>query len=184
MKTKEYTNKLLFVLKKRFPKESVLNEWSTGKKSRDDFNSKVHYAPRLDIAVGPFNINRRIEENNRRISGELRKNNTLIQGIFQTSHAGAKYEFNYYLEKLNINPRCFIAIEIENTGSEKHSIGGIVNASSMGKIGLVIALNESKWRLLPKLLEYFQRLKGFGKLEGDFSNVLVIRADELLSALK
>jgi hypothetical protein len=54
----EFRNKAITHLEDVF-KESVKKEWDVAKNSTDDLTRDL-YCPRIDIAVGPFNIRRRI----------------------------------------------------------------------------------------------------------------------------
>jgi hypothetical protein len=185
MKTDEFTTQLLTNLKQIFPPDSVKKEWNASKNSEDDFNNRDYYAPRVDIAIGPFNTNRDLGRNNIRFNSLIQENTPLLQKLYELSHLGEGHEyisFRDFISRLNLNPRCFIAIEIENTKDAKRSIGDIVNASVMGKVGIVIPIGEDKYRLFYKIKKYFHYLEQVGKLEGNFRNVLIIEGNKLLDA--
>lgn len=185
MKTDEFTRLLLAKLRTYFPAEAISPEWNVSKNSQDDFNNIEYYAPRVDIAIGPFNINRDLENNNENFNSLIRDNIPLLQKLYNISHLGEQHEyisFDNFLSTLNPNPRCFIAIEIENTRDAKRSLGDIVNASVMGKVGIVIPLGEEKYKLFYKIKKYFHYLEQVGKLEGNFRNVLIIEGDKLLNS--
>lgn len=186
MQTKEFTNLLLTKLLQFFPSDSISKEWKISKHSRDDFNSREYYAPRVDIAIGPFNIDRKLKRNNAEFNSLVSKYELLLQKLHKISHLGENLEyisFDSFLLALNRNPRCFIAIEIENTKDAKRSLGDILNASAMGKIGIVTPLGEDKYKMFVKIKKYFHFLKEAGKLEGNFRNVLVIEGHKLLRNL-
>ena len=92
---------------------------------------------------------------------------TRINPIFQQ-----ELEFNY-------NPRCFLAIEIVCSGSTKHMLGDIMNATILGGIGIVIAKDESIKKSLSRILSYlkfaYENEKGGVKPR----NLIIIRADEI-----
>lgn len=185
MKTDDFTTQLLTKLKQFFPPDSVKKEWNASKNSEDDFNNRDYYAPRVDIAIGPFNINRDLDRNNTKFDNLIQENTSLLQKLYDLSHLGEGHEyisFRDFASKLNPNPRCFIAIEIENTKDAKRSIGDIVNASVMGKVGIVIPIGEDKYKLFYKIKKYFHYLEQAGKLEGNFRNVLIIEGNKLLDA--
>ncbi len=185
MKTDKFTRLLLAKLRTSFPAEVISTEWNVSKNSQDDFNNIEYYAPRVDIAIGPFNINRDLENNNEKFDSLARDNRPLLQKLYNISHLGEQHEyisFDNFLSTLNPNPRCFIAIEIENTRDAKRSLGDIVNASVMGKVGIVIPLGEDKYKLFHKIKKYFHYLEQVGKLEGNFRNVLIIEGDKLLNS--
>lgn len=183
MKTDHFTKLLLEELENIFSKELVVPEWNASKDSADDFNNREYYAPRVDIAVGPFNINRELEKNNTNFNGLVDNNISLLQKLYEISHLGENHEyisFQDFISTLNPNPRCFIAIEIENTKDAKRSLGDIVNASVMGKVGIVVPLGEDKYKLFYKIKKYFHYLEQVGKLEGNFRNVLIIEGNKFL----
>lgn len=187
MKTYEFTKLLVSELKKVFPKEFLVPEWNASKNSEDDFNSRDYYAPRVDIAIGPFNVNRDLDINNLNFDNLIQENIPLLQKLYSLSHLGENHEyinFHDFISTLNPNPRCFIAIEIENTRDAKRSLGDIVNASVMGKVAIVIPIGEDKYKLFYKIKKYFHYLEQVGKLEGNFRNVLIIEGDKILGAFK
>ncbi len=185
MKTDEFTKMLLTELMNVFPVESISPEWNVGKDSRDAFDRREYYAPRVDIALGPFNIDRQLERNNSTFNQLVRANISLFQKLYNISHLGERREyimFEDYLKSLNKNPRCFIAMEIENTKAAKRALGDIVNASAMGKVGIVIPVGLDKYEMFVKIKKYFHYLERVGKLQGNFRNVLIIEGGKLLDA--
>jgi hypothetical protein len=62
----------------------------------------------------------------------------------------------------NINPRCFLAIEIERETSEKHVLGGIINASALGKVGIIVTKDE-KYQSAMRIRRYLRFLVAVGK---------------------
>lgn len=185
MDTSQVTLNLLSILQNYFSKDLIRKEWDIAKQSQDDFSRIEYYAPRVDIAVGPFNIDRRIEENNREFNRLVQERNQLIKKLYEISHLGENREyimFEDYLSTLNKNPRCFMAIEIENTNAAKRALGDIVNASAMGKIGIVVPVGSEKYEMFIKLKRYFHFLEQIGKLEGNFRNLLIIEAGKFINA--
>lgn len=185
MKTTEFTKQLLKKIRIQFPNQVVFPEWNASKNSEDDFNNRDYYAPRVDIAIGPFNTNRDLDRNNIKFNSLIQKNIPLLQKLYELSHLGENHEyinFHDFISTLNLNPRCFIAIEIENTKDAKRSLGDIVNASVMGKVGIVIPLGEDKYKLFYKIKKYFHYLERVGKLNGNFRNILIIEGSKLLDS--
>src|SRR3989344_3812972 len=181
MKTDEFTTLLYDKLKSIFPPELIIPEWRASKDSEDDFNNIEYYAPRVDVAIGPFNINRQIQENNLTFHHFATQHRELLLRLFNISHLAesSSYSFEGFMESLNINPRCFIAVEIENTKDGKRAIGDILNASVMGKIGVVVPIGQDKYRMFEKIKKYFNYLKDVQKLPEDFNNVLIIEGGNL-----
>jgi len=174
----EYQDGAVIRLQKLFGENNVLKEWDVGKKSRDSLTRDL-YCPRVDIAVGPFNIDRNLEKNNKMINSvysnflpliEIWRENSDIKNIELRPHD---------------NPRCFLVIEIENKSSRKHRIGSILNASAIGKIGIIVAWDDKVMISLSKIRRYLNFLKDVRKLSEDaFQNVMVIERDVFLRTLK
>ena len=128
------------------------------------------YSPRLDLVIGPYNLQRGINWlPNYLIKEELEKFNNTHTRLF----------FNKVSRlKLNPNPRYAVAIEIAFSGSSKHILGDITNASVLGLYGFVIT-NEKTDVKAKRILRYLYALKAIKKVPGDmYSNVLVIRDNE------
>lgn len=173
-------------LSQKFNVESVI-EWRTQMKPG-------LYSPRVDIALGPFAIEdgltRTVEHNN------LFDNNiTIIEMMakYHLENLGIINEFqdvdlrqSYINEKVykllttNYNGRCFLAIEIENNVTRKHLMGGAINASVLGKIGIAAGFNEEKHRAFLNLYRYFQFLQEVGKPTFNTNNLMVISTEQLL----
>jgi len=54
----------------------------------------------------------------------------------------------------NKNPRCFIVIEVENKNSRKHRLGSLVNASALGKTGIIVASSDRVFTSFVKIRKY------------------------------
>ena len=82
----------------------------------------------------------------------------------------------------NANPRCSLAIEVVFSGSSKHILGDITNASMMGLYGLVVVKDEE--RILEKakrIFEYVKRIIEVGKAPANlFQNTRILSASEFL----
>jgi len=92
------------------------------------------YSPTCDIAVGPFSFaDGNINEVYHNLAS-LSEIDRLIRKL-QDSSLGDGY--NEHLLDLNQNPRCFVAIEVENTTAcdVKHLLGSVTNCSLLAKIG-------------------------------------------------
>ena len=175
MNTIEIQNKI----KELFESKSfvAINEWDVAKNATDEYTRSL-YSPRVDLAIGPFNINGDIENNNSSINRFILDNSILITKI---------KEKGYYFENFdeNKNPRCTIAIEIESSGSRKHMLGDIANASILGKIGLVVPTSIKKYQQFVKIMEFLKFAQSNKKInEVIFNNVIIIKSDDLIEILE
>lgn len=153
------------------------------------------YSPRLDVAVGPFSLAngiRLIEEYN-----ELFENNIdFVARLVKThltnlnfindelSEENANQLINDKLNDIryfNFNSRCFIAIEIENSVSRKHLMGGAINASVLGRIGIAVGFTEEMHNAFLNLYRYFSFLQSVDKPTFRTNNLLVISAGQLIN---
>ena len=92
-------------------------------------------------------------------------------------------DFEYLLNK-NQNARCFLAIEIENKNSKKHIMGSIVNAASLGRVGIGVAFNESTLRTFCRILNYLNFLRRVDKNTYDTTNFIILTVDQLNNLLE
>lgn len=175
MSAREYQNQVYDLLTRAFSPALVKNEWDARHGALDRLTDKGIYAPRADIAVGHFNLDR-----------ENRAKN--VQSIEQSARK------NPFIRKLNTqglilnrNPRCLLAIEIEFSGSMKHILGDIANASMLGYIGIVIgtaAGRRPNYPRIQRVRSYIETVVEFEKApEGLFKNVLYFNTDEFLELL-
>jgi hypothetical protein len=170
MKAKGYQNKTCRLLKKQF--KEVEKEWSISKGASDKFtHHRKTYAPRLDIAVGPFNITPNdIYDNQSRI--EQASRNKFIRKFISKHNISS-----------NINPRCLLAVEIVFNGSSKHILGDITNASMMGYYGIVVA-NDKMLDKVKRVYSYIQKIKKVGKAPSNlFNNIIIISSNDFLKLI-
>jgi len=167
MKAKEAQAKFFGELKKYF--KEVEKEWSISRNATDALNRNSNrYTPRIDLAIGPFNVVQTPGGIDRDILNTFNNAPKAIQQIFQG------------LSK-NPNPRCTLAIEISFSGSSKHILGDIANASIIGLFGLVIT-NDKTDKKARRINEYINKIKMLGKApEGLFANVKIVKTDEFLN---
>ncbi len=171
MTAKDYQNLALKALTKHF--EEVEKEWDVARGATDPLRRGVAYAPRLDIAVGPFNKgveDRHIQQ--RRIQS-FERDATVRRIVENVGHL-----------RFNHNPRCVLAIEIEFSGSSKHILGDFTNASMMGLVGLVI-VPPGKIEKASRIYKYVEFVKAVDKGPADlFKNLVLFQTDEFLELLK
>jgi hypothetical protein len=164
-------------LKRLFGNENVTREWDVAKNSKDAYTREL-YCPRVDFAVGPFNIDANIDYNNTLIEEAYRKHGKLLELLKSRSDSEDK------ALKPNENPRCFLAIEVEDKSSRKHRLGSIVNASALGKIGIIVASNERVFESLVKIRKYLEFLEKVRKTRNAPENVLIITRENFLKSLR
>jgi len=156
-------------------------EWNVAKDSRDDFTRQL-YSPRLDICVSPLNIDLGTD-GREAINRTAEKNKRFIYELFKKSHRHEE-DFQHFFHNGNNNPRCFLAIEIEKSGSRKHMLGDIINAAYLGKYGMVIAIGQKKYMHFVKILEYLRFCVTVGKARERFSNILLFESQDYLRVLE
>ena len=88
------------------------------------------------------------------------------------------------INRINFNARCFLAIEIESQNSKKHMMGSIINASSLGRIGIGIAYNDSAFRTFKRILNYLAFLKRVEKNTYNTANFLLLSKDQFFELLE
>ena len=86
-------------------------------------------------------------------------------------------EFDFVTRK-NQNARCFLAIEIENSSSKKHIMGSMINAASLGRLGIGIAYNDSVKKTFLRILNYLAFLKRVEKNTYDTTNFLILTKEQ------
>lgn len=155
------------------------------------------YSPRLDIAVGPFSTVRgqnqidvynNLMDNSRQFIERLIHYHTLNITNYridddQLNQALILPNFDL-LNDFNQNARCFIAIEIENSVSRKHLLGGALNAAALGRIGIVIGWTEEKLRALIKLQSYWDFLRSVDKPTFYALNLILLSPNQLIQAIE
>lgn len=161
--------------------EEVKTEWSSMARQQGI------YSPQVDIAVGPFAIDKRciddydslMKESRDFIEGLLKKHKNNIKAF-----NGERLELSFdNLKWKNQNARCLLAIEIENKVNRKHLIGSSINASALGRIGIMIAWTPEKLKALLKLRGYLSFLEGVGKNTFDTTNLLILNKDQFRKKL-
>lgn len=146
------------------------------------------YAPRVDIAVGPFAIRNRYIEEYTALMNETRPfiENLIERHNRNVEQLGQQTDFHDILH-FNDNSRCLIAIEIEESGGRKHCLGNLVNASALGRVGLLVARTEEVLRTFVRQRAYLQFLADVDKNTFQTANALVLtepQFDECLRALE
>lgn len=157
---------------------SAVKEWDVAKDSNDDYNRQMHYAPRVDVAISPFMINYVTDEEKRKLTIAFNSNHILIERIKEKGETFNNFEYNN-------NPRCLIAVEIETSGTRKHLVGDITNASILGTVGLIVPTNEKNYRAFKRIMNYLEFAQTNGKMSNNvFKNIILIKSEDLISLLE
>jgi len=161
------------LLEQVFSQGDVCSEFSIGTGATDVFAGAKRYLPRLDLAVGPFNVSTERDVNSRLI--RAKRDHPLIKKIIFQARQQNAGEFHE-----NANPRCLLAVEIEFSGSPKLILGDFTNASMMGLVGLVIGPSSGKYmKRILRVAEYVRTLRKLEKApEHLFTNVACMDENE------
>lgn len=153
------------------------------------------YSPNVDIAVGPFAIEERYEDEYERMVNSyrwlidtwidmFRQNWQSVIGDrdWRVSPIPSGYR-DFIGHSANRNARCFIAIEVENKNSRKHLMGSIINAGALGRVGILVAWQEEVLRAAIRMREYFDFLQEAEKRTFNMSDVIVLSRNQLAASL-
>lgn len=173
--------------------------------------SQGRYCPKIDFAIGPFNRSRRqndIDAANVCYNRLVSIHDRLLTALDDTdrycertylNEISSDEEWQAYTNPIlnmereselvkNLNPRCFIAAEIERATSEKHILGGIVHASALGKVGIVITPDDDVgYGRIMRIRRYLRFLVAVGKAGESVTfekNVILLRRSDLLDVLR
>jgi len=177
MTPKEYQPILKTKLKKIYKHEEVEIEWLPMKGNRNI------YSPRVDAAVGPFALDHKFQSEydslmqTSRIFIEklIKKYNENLRSFDLNIEENLFNELKYF----NQNARCLLCIEIENKVSRKHLIGGLVNASALGRIGILIPWTSEKLKAFINLRNYLEFLGSVGKNTFKTNNIIILTKEQL-----
>jgi hypothetical protein len=186
MTTKEYQNIIHPLIQTKLEGLEVENEWTAFTGYRN------HYSPRVDIAVGPFSVvagHNQTHVYNQLVATE--KIQLFIRKLYQIHIENIGLEVNNEItippfEDLiykNQNARCFLAIEIENENSKKHIMGSLINAASLGRIGIGVAYTEKTMRTFIRIMNYLGFLRRVEKNTYDTTNFLIVSKNQMQNIL-
>ena len=187
----EYQEQIVLLLRSVFVPDEVQPEWASIQ------SIEGIYSPRLDLAVGPFSLVRgstMTAEHDRYLVKYEKSVKSLLQyhhEFFRSHQTGDRqvleaYEFPTMesLRNHNRNARCFLAVEIENKVTRKHLLGGALNASALGRIGIIIPWAPKMATAMVRLLQYWSFLRSVDKNAFDAKNLLIVTADQFRDAFK
>ncbi|WP_454624849.1 hypothetical protein [Bradyrhizobium cenepequi] len=177
MGAKETQAEIRGILGTMFDPELVKSEWSVRAGATDDVYDRTSYAPRLDLAVGPFNLTQENKAADLARIAEF-QGHPLVQRlrheVVQLNNGG------FYF---NRNPRCLLAIELEYSTSSKHILGGITNASLLGFIGVIVGSRRYIDKI-QRIYQYACRLREVEKAHDDmFANIACFQEEDFLRLL-
>ena len=155
------------------------------------------YSPSVDIAVGPFAIEGRlIKEYNKLANENLGLIKKLVDGFKENileveksatiGHLILPQDIkpsSFCSDAHNQNARCFMAIEVEYSGSRKHMLGDIVNAASLSRIGVIVPWDDKAFRAFFRIIYYFSFLKSVNKPTYPIQNLLIIKKNQFKKIL-
>ena len=182
MTAKQFQERITLEIASKLNNNKVISEWIAFQ------GIPYQYSPRVDIAVGPFSTRpggNLIDEYNQLLLD--RSINDFLRKIYDChiENIGVEWlneitipNFNDLIQK-NRNARCFISIEIENTSTKKHIMGSMINAASLGRIGIGIAYNESVKRTFVRIMNYLGFLKRVEKNTYDTTNFLIVTKEQI-----
>ena len=186
MTAKEYQNIIRPLIQTKLIGLEVKNEWAA-------FTGYRHqYSPRVDIAVGPYSIV--AGENQTHVYNQLVNSvniNTFIRKLYELHIENVRLkvdneitipDFDELIYK-NQNARCFLAIEIENENSKKHIMGSLINAASLGRIGIGIAYTDKTMKTFIRIMNYLGFMRRVKKNTYDTTNFLIVSKTQMQNVL-
>jgi len=164
----------------------------------------VLYAPRVDVAIAPFNLQpgtarymAKICEYIERSDGmrmwldflkeRYYENLRRVLGNFVAPESASIMDVELLSKR---NPRCFVAVEVCFGGSRKHTLGSLVNASLLGYYGVVVtgdSIPRKKVITVESVirLKYYLMLMQKFKAVGEIGrNTIIVSRDQFLESFK
>ena len=149
------------------------------------------YSPRLDVSVGPFAYGKTkyFEEYDLIVQDvsdlvarcfSVFEANVDQHGTFETAYTLSKF---YGPRAFNRNARCSFGIEIERSGTRKHHVGDIFNASSLSRVAIIVTWNDAVLSKFFKTLNYLSLLESLSKPTFRCGNVIVVTRQQFASVM-
>jgi hypothetical protein len=169
-----YQQRAKELLQRHYPREQVETQWYPFKGEERNM-----YWPVVDIAVGPFAMRERLGYRYTELMSDTR---TFVERLMEfhnrnVEELGERMDFETLLG-FNENARCLFCIEIEESGSRKHCLGNLVNASALGRIGLLVARNRRTLNIFVRERAYLKFLEDVGKNTFKTANALVVTEEQ------
>lgn len=167
--------------------QDYIKQWPISTDGTDILsNQELHYCPRLDFAVGPFNIHLQVDEDCGKIMSAFRhyrRTISALEGLDRPVIVSEEDLYDSIPWEERDNPRCFMAIEIERSTGTKHRMGSIINAGALAKVGIVIEIGDSAYNSLIRIRKYLYLLRSVGKIRYEPKNVLILKYEDTIDAL-
>ncbi len=171
MLSKEYQKELKVLLEKIFPDQQVKQEWDSVQFDPHSGNHEIVYAPRHDLAVGPFTDYFELDIGQNRT--DIMKKHPFTKNLYKDC-----LQNRGTLSKIwNSKARCFLAVEIEFNGSLKHMLGSIINAYASGSLAIIIT-NQNNRNKINRLITYLLRLEDYESMKKGICKNLIVFNDE------
>ncbi len=157
-------------------------------------NSNIHdknivYDPKPDLAIGPFHIK------------DDHKYQKMINDSYQIIERFIKYHNQNILKKyptikpvdidtlceVNNASNCLFWVEFDNTGSRKHILGSMINASMFGKIGIVVGFNNEEdnfHELHLKFYQYIEQKVKTRSISRFHHNIIILKPVQIITSLR
>jgi hypothetical protein len=169
-----YQQRAKELLQRHYPREQVETQWYPFKGEERNM-----YWPVVDIAVGPFAMRERLGYRYTELMSGTR---ALVERLIEfhnqnVEELGERMDFETLLA-FNENARCLFCIEIEESGSRKHCLGNLVNASALGRLGLLVARNRRTLNIFVRERAYLRFLEDVGKNTFKTANALVVTEEQ------
>lgn len=182
-----YQHELMMKLNQLFQSEITQIEWPSMNEERD----RSVYSPRIDVAVGPFATQQRYGYEYDRMMEKYRID-IFLRGLYEANRNNLELINDGFVDipeyedmiRMNHNARCFMAIEIEHLVSRKHLMGGAINATALGRLGVVIPWSDEKLRAFIRLVRYLHYLRYANKNTFNTSNLLIITRRQMEQAIQ
>jgi hypothetical protein len=141
------------------------------------------YAPIVDIAVGPFAITRRYIDEYGELLDQTRAFIERLIGKHSENCEGREENARFEdIRNFNENARCLLCSEIEESGTRKHCLGNLVNASALGRIGILVRVRH-RYSERSYDSAYLHFLAEVQKNNFKTRNALVLTAEQLTESL-
>ncbi len=145
------------------------------------------YCPTVDIAVGPFVYDGTcIPSEHDSLARQWQKQIQAMldyyeQNVEKLSWENCSTSVDDVCYK-NKTARCFIAIEVEDTGGRKQLIGTALNAMALGHLAIVVTSSPGKLKAFIKLRRYLWFLSKATNLNTD--NLLILTREQLVDSIE